>query len=67
MKCINEFLRTVIAEKLGAEVTEAEDKTAFFTLGVTSLISEEIMTILHNKNLPAFLKRCCLNIRTLRN
>lgn len=30
MKCINEFLRTVIAQKLGAEVTEAEDKTAFF-------------------------------------
>ncbi|AJH24551.1 polyketide synthase [Bacillus velezensis] len=49
MKCINEFLRTVIAEKLGAEVTEAEDKTAFFTLGVTSLISEEIMTILHKE------------------
>ncbi|WP_338683666.1 SDR family NAD(P)-dependent oxidoreductase [Bacillus velezensis] len=49
MKCINEFLRTVIAQKLGAEVTEAEDKTAFFTLGVTSLISEEIMTILHKE------------------
>ncbi|MCC9263789.1 SDR family NAD(P)-dependent oxidoreductase [Bacillus velezensis] len=49
MKCINEFLRTVIAEKLGAKVTEAEDKTAFFTLGVTSLISEEIMTILHKE------------------
>ncbi|MES9775435.1 SDR family NAD(P)-dependent oxidoreductase [Bacillus velezensis] len=49
MKCINEFLRTVISEKLGAEVTEAEDKTAFFTLGVTSLISEEIMTILHKE------------------
>ncbi|WP_122504117.1 SDR family NAD(P)-dependent oxidoreductase [Bacillus velezensis] len=49
MKCINEFLRTVIAEKLGAEVTEPEDKTAFFTLGVTSLISEEIMTILHKE------------------
>ncbi|MED0771982.1 type I polyketide synthase [Bacillus siamensis] len=49
MKCINEFLRTVIAQKLGAEMTEAEDKTAFFTLGVTSLISEEIMTILHKE------------------
>jgi len=47
MECINEFLKEIIAEKLGIEKTEVDSDAAFFSLGVTSIISEEILASLH--------------------
>jgi len=49
MNRITEFLRGLIADKLGIEKTAVDSNTAFFALGVTSLISEEILTILQEK------------------
>ncbi|MCC5467061.1 SDR family NAD(P)-dependent oxidoreductase, partial [Pelosinus baikalensis] len=47
MECIKEFLKKIIAEKLGIEKTEVDSDAAFFNLGVTSIISEEILASLN--------------------
>jgi polyketide synthase PksN len=47
MESINQFLKEIIAEKLGIEKTEVDSDAAFFSLGVTSIISEEILASLH--------------------
>jgi polyketide synthase PksN len=47
MEYINAFLKEIIAEKLGIEKTEVDPDAAFFALGVTSIISEEILASLH--------------------